>query len=343
MERSRKLFYPAVILAIFILLAIPYPSFAGPDRCGCYCGKITLPPCSDEKCKKVCGWRGPSGSSSSPSYDEEAERLRRLEEERKRLEAERQRQQEIGEQLRREEAAAKRRQENFDRQKQGVLGSMKDIGEGDLGMKGADAGGLGLKDIGDSASGLQEGGEAGSGLKDAVETKAPPLLDSPVVDLGDKKMEGNKQQFIGNKAMEEARSNLESTKQGDSGAVFDNKGKRAPGSSEPGVFVPGTGATEMSERARKDPRMIAAQKELADLRTKRQKLDEERTQLAKERNSTSDPVKLQQLTKDLDKAEKEYQGNLQAFSTKTEAIEKLKRTIDTEVEDSPQESKGGAK
>ncbi len=157
------------------------------------------------------------------------------------------------------------------------------------------------------------------------------------------KGQGNKLQFMGNKGMEEARSNLEGTKQGDSGAVFDIKGKRAPGSSGPGVFVPGTGSMEMSERARKDPRMIEAQKQWTDLQTKRQKLDDQRSQLAKERNSTKDSVKFQQLTKELDIAEKDYQGNIQALSNKTQEIEKLKRTIDTEVEEPAEQSKGGAK
>ncbi len=165
----------------------------------------------------------------------------------------------------------------------------------------------------------------------------PPAVTPPV------KLQGKKLEFMGNKAVEEARSNLESTKQGESGAVFDNKGKRVPGSSRSGVFA-GTGSIEMSERARKDPRMIEAQKQFDDLQTKRQKLDEQRTQLAKERNSTKDPTKFQELTKQLDKAEKDFQANIQSLSNKTQEIEKLKRTIDTEVEEpAGQTGKGGAK
>lgn len=32
--------------------------------CGCYCGVMIPPPCSDEACKKACGWKGGSGGRS---------------------------------------------------------------------------------------------------------------------------------------------------------------------------------------------------------------------------------------------------------------------------------------
>ncbi|HPU29091.1 MAG TPA: hypothetical protein PLM71_02080 [Syntrophorhabdaceae bacterium] len=98
-------------------------------------------------------WGGVQRGTGVPSYDYEAERQRQIEEERRRLEAERQRQQELEEQRRREEEAAKLRQEQFERNKQEALRSMKDIAEGELGLKGAEAGALGLKDIGDTGTG----------------------------------------------------------------------------------------------------------------------------------------------------------------------------------------------
>jgi hypothetical protein len=134
------------------------------------------------------------------------------------------------------------------------------------------------------------------------------------------------------KALQEAEANLYNTKQGKAGAVFDKKGKKSPSTSLV-ITIPATGKPiQMSERARKDPRMIETLKELADLQVKRQKLDAERTKLAVERNSTKDPEKMNQLTRELDKKEKDFQSNLFAASNKFEKVEKLKRTIDTEVE-----------
>ena len=134
------------------------------------------------------------------------------------------------------------------------------------------------------------------------------------------------------KAFQEAEANLYNTKQGKAGAVFDKKGQKSPSTSLV-ITVPATGKPiQMSERARKDPRMIETLKELADLQVKRQKLDAERTKLARERNCTKDPEKMKQLTWELDKKEKDFQSNLFAASNMFDKVEKLKRTIDAEVE-----------
>lgn len=50
--------------------------------CGCYCGKVIPPPCSDNACKAACGWRDPSPPSQpppgpSPEEIARAERLRK--------------------------------------------------------------------------------------------------------------------------------------------------------------------------------------------------------------------------------------------------------------------------
>jgi hypothetical protein len=148
MRKPRAPVYPVLILALFMLMAIPSLSFAPVVKCGCYCGKTTDPPCSEDKCKQTCGWRGPSGGVPSyPAYDAEAERQRQIEAERQRLEAERQRQEEIEEQRKKVEADAKLRQEKFEHEKQNALSSMKGIPEGELGLKNIDTGGLGLKDL----------------------------------------------------------------------------------------------------------------------------------------------------------------------------------------------------
>lgn len=138
----KKFIGSALFIAILLLLS-HQPVYAGVVSCGCYCGKTTDPPCSDEKCKQVCGWQEPSsgGSFPSPSYDDSAERQRQLE-------AERQRQQELEEQRKREEEARKK-QEQFEKDKQEALKEMKGTPGSDLGLKGAGTSGeLGLKEIG---------------------------------------------------------------------------------------------------------------------------------------------------------------------------------------------------
>lgn len=132
------------------------------------------------------------------------------------------------------------------------------------------------------------------------------------------------------KALDEAQSNLYHTQQGSPGAVIDTPAAKK---SVPLAVVPAAGQPmQMSDRVKNDPRMIKAQKKLTDIQAKRQKLDEQRTQLAKDRNSATDPEKMKQLTGKLDKVEKAYQDNLLAEFKQKEKIEKLKRTIDAEVE-----------
>ena len=238
------------------------------------------------------------GGSSAPSYDYEAERQRQEAERQRQLEAERQKQREIDEQRKQDEEAAKKKQEEFDQNKKDALNSMKGFGGDELGLKGTDSGGLGLKEIGDT-------GKGNLGLKG---------LDK-------------------NKAIDEAQSNLyNTTEKSTPGAVFDTKGGKSP-RSYLAVMVPATGQPiQLSDRAKKDQRMIKILKELEALQLKRQKLDAERTKLAKERFNTKNQEETNQLTKKLDKAESDYQKNLLAASNTYEKVEKLKRTIDAEVE-----------
>ena len=247
---KKTLMFLAIILITFI--SLPIFSFAGVVGCGCYCGKVLRPPCSEDACKQACGWQGPSspgGGSSVPAYNYEAERQRQEAERQRQLEAERQRQQEIEEQRKQEEEAARKKQDEFDRNKEGTLKSMKGFGGEELGLKGTDSNDLGLKEIGDTGKGS----------------------------LGLKGLENNK-------AVKEAESNLyNTTEKGAPGAVFDTKGEKSPRSYLT-VVVPATGEPiQMSERARKDPRMIKTLKELEALQVKRQKLDAERTKLRTER------------------------------------------------------------
>lgn len=93
--------------------------------------------------------------------------------------------------------------------------------------------------------------------------------------------------------------------------------------------------SHFSERAKKDPEIVASLGWLTELQTKRRELDTQRTALTKERNLTMDPAAMQKLTEQLDKKNKEFADNLTAISEKTEQIEKRHREIDNAVEDTP--------
>jgi hypothetical protein len=106
---------------------------------------------------------------TQPSYDYEAERLRQEE-------AERQRRLELQEKAKKDAEDAKRRQEEFDRNKEDALRSMKGITENELGLKGVSAdSGLDLKGIGEAEN-------SGLGLKEAASaTTAASVAPSNVV------------------------------------------------------------------------------------------------------------------------------------------------------------------
>lgn len=67
----------------------------------------------------------------------------------------------------REDEAARKKQEEFEQNKQGALKSMKGITERELGLKGTDAGSLGLKEVGDT-------GKGNLGLKGIENNKTVP-------------------------------------------------------------------------------------------------------------------------------------------------------------------------
>ncbi|MGD0199167.1 MAG: hypothetical protein ABSD27_00295 [Bryobacteraceae bacterium] len=170
---KRSLLVP-VLLGLAVMVVSVTPAMAQHlAGCGCYCGKVIRPPCSDDACKQACGWSAPSTGSNQPSdnsaAEAEAEHQRQQEAERQRqLEAERQRQREIEEQRKRDEEEARRRQAEFERKKQEALSSMKGIAENELGLKDAGAGDLGLKDIGDT-------GGSGLGLREGPAPPAAPV------------------------------------------------------------------------------------------------------------------------------------------------------------------------
>jgi len=153
----------------------------------------------------------------------------------------------------------------------------------------------------------------------------------------DKPSTSAKAKEIGNiKAAEEARANVSATSLGNAGSVFDTKGVGVPARQQSTPVIAGSN-TDMSERAKNDPRMIGAQKEMDAIQSKLQDLDAQRTQLSKERNIATDSVTMEAISQKIDKVEKSYQTSLMDKYQQKEKMEKLKRTIDTEVEQKPQD------
>ncbi|HST79434.1 MAG TPA: hypothetical protein VLN58_13190, partial [Verrucomicrobiae bacterium] len=68
------------------------------------------------------------------------------------------------------------------------------------------------------------------------------------------------------------------------------------------------------------------------LQARRSQLERERDELVKQRNVAASGAVMEQVTAQLDKKEKEYQGNVALISQKTQDVEKRHREIDTEVE-----------
>ena len=65
MKKTWKL----LVFILILLITMPNYSFAVNPQlsgCGCYCGKVIPPPCSDAACQSACGWKG--GGSSGSGY-----------------------------------------------------------------------------------------------------------------------------------------------------------------------------------------------------------------------------------------------------------------------------------
>ena len=203
---------PLLILSIItaFILVFPQASFAQRTvSCGCYCGKTTPPPCSDAKCKSVCGWKEPSSSggvSSGSSGDPRVQGAGILgeaihemlfsnpqDEKRKKEEVEEAARQakELTQQRAAEEA--RKRQEQYDR----LSSVLKVSSPSELTPKGfdGDGGGLTLKGmdsssslqlkLGDPADGLRPQGTSlfGTGGGKGGAAAIDPANDPKVVDL----------------------------------------------------------------------------------------------------------------------------------------------------------------
>jgi tetratricopeptide (TPR) repeat protein len=166
-DTAMKRFLSLAVVFGLVIMAAGSPAAAQKlAACGCYCGKVISPPCSDNACKQACGWRAPSPGSSQPNqpyYDpnaaaaaNEAAVAAEAERQRQQQEADRKRQHDAEEQRLRDEEAARQRQAEFERKKQEALQSMRGISENELGLKGTDAGDLGLRDVGVTSIGLRD-------------------------------------------------------------------------------------------------------------------------------------------------------------------------------------------
>jgi len=101
------------------------------------------------------------------------------------------------------------------------------------------------------------------------------------------------------------------------------------------VFGNASDPATFSAKVKNDPRMIAAMKQLNDLKADRFKLETEVKQLTDLRNSKTDINEFAELDKKLKQKEKDYNDKLKTVSDATTVVEKLHRTIDDEVETNP--------
>jgi hypothetical protein len=179
----KKLLAALIFSATLFAFSPPAPAqtVAG---CGCYCGKVLRPPCSDNACKQACGWNGGSSSSSSSNdYNAAAAAAAAAEAERERQEAERKaREEELRrqeqERQKREAEERQRQQEEFERNKAQALRDLKGI-SGELGLKGTDTDDFGLKGVGDTGLGLKSPTDTTSSPPPAT---AKPAWDAQITD-----------------------------------------------------------------------------------------------------------------------------------------------------------------
>lgn len=112
------------ILAILLSAAWAAPlSAQSTVSCGCYCGVMVPPPCTDDACKKACGYSG-SGKAERlrEDFDEEAAGKRREDAASRQAE---------------EERLSK---EKFESRRRKALGALKDAGAPEFKLKGAESG-----------------------------------------------------------------------------------------------------------------------------------------------------------------------------------------------------------
>lgn len=88
----------------------------------------------------------------------------------------------------------------------------------------------------------------------------------------------------------------------------------------------------VDDPASHDPRMVAATQELSKLQAEHEQLEADIDRLTKERNTAVDAVKMKALTVEIDQKSRVRQEKLIQISEKKDKKEKLRRTINTQVE-----------
>jgi len=86
--------------------------------------------------------------------------------------------------------------------------------------------------------------------------------------------------------------------------------------------------SHFSERAKKDPQIVASLNNLSKLESKRMQVDKELNQLTAQRNTAKDPGTMKELTRKVDQETKLKQANLVEITNTTQEIEKRHREID---------------
>ena len=113
---------------------------------------------------------------------------------------------------------------------------------------------------------------------------------------------------------------------------FDEGGAKSDGSLVPAHTLsagpPPMDLSHFSERAKKDPQIVASLNNLSKLESKRMQVDKELNQLTAQRNAAKDPGTMKELTKKVDQETKVKQANLVEITNTTQEIEKRHRKID---------------
>jgi hypothetical protein len=163
----------SILIFSFFLLLNQNIAYAGVSHdttgCGCYCGKVIPPPCSDDACKQACGWSGSAGGSSSGSGYNRYQAAYQLgyafgqwlsgSGSNQQAELQRQQQQQMMEELRRRQAEAERQHREEEARRLAaiynrLLAKLKLSGLPNLQMKDLENKGTGLNlKLGDNATG----------------------------------------------------------------------------------------------------------------------------------------------------------------------------------------------
>ena len=340
MTRSLRLAGIVLMTVLLALIALPGLSLAVEGEvsgCGCYCGAVIPPPCSEEACKSACGWQ--SGHSDPSRREEPAKTEQEL-----RLEQ--------AEKLCRQAEAlynAGRYGEALDIYYQALKAYPRGFEELNVGMvntrvmvyvtdarAAADAGNYDrAMDI--IRKGMSENPEAYNWEADL--NKYNDEKNQMIQQVADR-MRRTINEFASGmptsmpsvpgldfmEALNEAYTNLQTTKQG-----------LASGSPEAAKYgamqvfdtpLTGAGGKPLPDYVLKDRRVQKAGVELSRLKKELARIDKEKTELVRQRTMAKDRKMMAELTKKVDKVEKAKQKTLYKISRTKIHIDELDHKIE---------------